>query len=183
MKTLKKVNDIFIRVSGYIAFVLSALICVLIIWWAAKRYIFSSDFKGAEELILAVAFWMYFIGAYMATYEDSHISADLFTSMLKTDMGKNIAKLVRLVISLLAFGLLTWLAYDFVAFDISLNKISVIYRFPVVYIHIILLISFVLSCIYTIMHMVNTIASMRGGNSLPQDNTRKEPGQSAEDEN
>ena len=114
MKTLKKINDGFIKVSEYIAFVISAVVCGMIVWWAAKRYLLHGEFYGAEELILAIAFWMYFIGAYIATYEDSHISADLFTGMLKTEKGKLIAKLVRLFISLGAFGVLTWLSYNFV---------------------------------------------------------------------
>lgn len=88
MKTLKKINDGFIKVSEYVAFVLSAIVCAMIVWWAFKRYVFASEFYGAEELILAIAFWMYFIGAYIATHEDSHISADLFTGMLKTQKAK-----------------------------------------------------------------------------------------------
>lgn len=110
MKTLKKINDGFIKVSEYVAFVLSAIVCAMIVWWAFKRYVFASEFYGAEELILAIAFWMYFIGAYIATHEDSHISADLFTGMLKSQKGKAIAKLIRLTISLVAFGMLTWLS-------------------------------------------------------------------------
>ena len=74
MKTLKKINDGFIKVSEYVAFVLSAIVCAMIVWWSFKRYVFASEFYGAEELILAIAFWMYFIGAYIATHEDSHIS-------------------------------------------------------------------------------------------------------------
>ena len=101
MKTLKKINDGFIKVSEYMTFALSAVVCAMIVWWAAKRYLFAGEFYGAEELILAIAFWMYFIGAYIATHEDSHISADLFTGMLKTEKAKNIAKIVRLLISLL----------------------------------------------------------------------------------
>ena len=110
MKTLKTINDLFIKISEYIACILSGIVCAMIVWWAAKRYLLHGEFYGAEELILAIAFWMYFIGAYVATHEDSHISADLFTGMLKTEKAKQYAKLVRLAISLIAFVLLTWLA-------------------------------------------------------------------------
>ena len=58
MKTLKKINDGFIKVSEYVAFVLSAIVCAMIVWWAFKRYVFASEFYGAEELILAIAFWI-----------------------------------------------------------------------------------------------------------------------------
>lgn len=163
MKTLKKINDGFIKVSEYAACVLSAVVCAMIVWWAVKRYLFASEFYGAEELILALAFWMYFIGAYIATYEDSHINADLFTGMLKTDKGKNIAKIVRLCISLLAFALLTWLAWDFLAFDISMHKITVMYRFSQAWIHAVLPLSFVLSCIYTVAHIVQTVIALAEG--------------------
>ena len=163
MKTLKKVNDAFIKVSGYASFFLGAVVCAMIVWWATKRYLFAGEFYGAEELILAVAFWMYFIGAYMATHEDSHISADLFTGMLKTEKGKNIAKLVRLAISLVAFGLLLWLSWEFVAFDISMHKITVMYRFPQAWIHAVLPLSFALSCIYTVAHIVQTVIALAEG--------------------
>ena len=157
MKTLKKINDGFIKVSEYVAFVLSAIVCAMIVWWAFKRYVFASEFYGAEELILAIAFWMYFIGAYIATHEDSHISADLFTGMLKTQKSKAIAKLIRLTISLVAFGMLTWLSWEFLSFDIVRHKITVMYRFPQAWIHAVLPLSFALSCIYTIAHMVDTV--------------------------
>lgn len=161
MNTLKKVNKGFIKVSEYIAFVLSAVICAMIVWWAAKRYLFKGEFYGAEELILAIAFWMYFIGSYVAAYEDSHISADLLTGMIKGRKGQLIAKLVRLVISLFAFALLTWLAWDFLTFDIVRNKITVMFRFPQAWIHVILPVSFALSFIYTVAHTISTIIDLR----------------------
>lgn len=169
MKSLQKINDGFIKVSEYIAFVLSAVICAMIVWWAAKRYLFSGEFYGAEELILAIAFWMYFIGSYIAVYEDSHISADLFSGMLKTERGKLYAKLVRLFISLFAFVLLTWLACDFFAFDIAKHKITVMFRFPQAYIHVILPISFALSCLYTIAHIVKTFIALHECGKTPTD--------------
>ena len=132
MKTLKKINDGFIKVSEYVAFVLSAIVCAMIVWWAFKRYVFASEFYGAEELILAIAFWMYFIGAYIATHEDS-------------------------TISLVALGMLTWLSWEFLSFDIVRHKITVMYRFPQAWIHAVLPLSFALSCIYTIAHMVDTV--------------------------
>lgn len=181
MRTLKKINDGFIKVSEYVACVLSAIVCAMIVWWAAKRYLFSGEFYGAEELILAIAFWMYFIGSYIATHEDTHISADLFTGMLKTEKAKSYAKLLRLVISLVAFALLTWLAWDFLAFDLSLHKVTVMYRFPQAFIHAVLPLSFALSCLYTAAHIVRTVSEIRGSASaeaadgaaseqLPQEN-------------
>lgn len=161
MKTLKTINDLFIKISEYVACILSGIVCAMIVWWAAKRYLLHGEFYGAEELILAIAFWMYFIGAYIATHEDSHISADLFTGMLKTAKAKNYAKLLRLIISLVAFVLLTWLAYEFVVFDIAHNKITVMYRFPQAIIHIVLPISFALSCLYTIAHIINTVIAIQ----------------------
>lgn len=163
MKALKKINDGFIRVSEYIAFVISAIVCAMIVWWAVKRYLFKGEFYGAEELILAFAFQTYFIGAYVATHQDSHISADLFTSMLKTRKSQDIAKLLRLVISLVAYIMLSKLACDFVAFDLNTHKITVMYRFPQVWIHMILPISFILSCLYTVAHIVKTVMELASG--------------------
>ena len=170
MKTLKIINDKFIKISEFVACILSAAVCAMIVYWAANRYLFSKEFFGAEELILAIAFWMYFIGSYIATHEDSHISADLFTGMLKTERAKSYAKLLRLVISLGAYGLLAWLAWEFLAFDISKHKITVMYRFPQAWIHAVLPISFILSCLYTVAHIIKTVIELKEGpqNSLEE---------------
>lgn len=42
-----------------------------------KRYVFSGNFYGSEEVIMLFAFWLYFMGAVYGSFEDSHIKADL----------------------------------------------------------------------------------------------------------
>ena len=41
------------------------------------RYIFEINVLGYDEIILIGAYWMYFIGSSYATWEESHVSADV----------------------------------------------------------------------------------------------------------
>ncbi|MEG0378035.1 MAG: TRAP transporter small permease subunit [Eubacterium sp.] len=69
------------------------------------RYIFSSDLYGMEEIILVIAFWLYFVGGSRGSLEDTHIKADLVDVFVKNTrvmyLIKGFAKLVETVVYLL----------------------------------------------------------------------------------
>ena len=46
--------------------------CVVVL-----RYGFSADLFAYEEWLLVIAFWFFFMGSAVATYENSHINADI----------------------------------------------------------------------------------------------------------
>ena len=158
---LKKFNEKLILISGYLLFILSLLICILIVWWAFSRYILHKDFFGGEEIIVFFAFWMYFIGSAVASYQNSHIVADIVRSYLKTPQALFLQEIIQLVITTFGFGVLTYLSYNLVQFDILRNAVSTTFHYPLVAVHLALLISFILSFCYYIMHICNAIIYYR----------------------
>ena len=60
------------------------------------RYIFKTDIFGSEEIILLLAWWLYFMGGIGGSQEDSHIKADMVdvfvSNQFVIDLTKGIAK-------------------------------------------------------------------------------------------
>ena len=61
----------------------SVVSTVCMVYAVIKRYIFSGNFYGSDEIIMLFAFWLYFMGAVYGSYEDSHIKADLLNVYIK----------------------------------------------------------------------------------------------------
>lgn len=161
MNTLKQINDLLMKVFNTIMFIASGLVCGMIIVGAFMRYILHKDFYGSEELILLAAFWMYYIGSAVATYEDSHISADLIRSSLKSEKALAVQKFLVTIVSLFLFLILSKWSYDFIMWSIDKGATTAVYKFPMVYSQASLLFTFVLSSIYTVMHLVKSVAALK----------------------
>ena len=58
------------------------------------RYCMSKNWYGSDEIILIFAFWLYFMGAIYCSYEDSHIKADIVSSLVKNIRTKDAIALV-----------------------------------------------------------------------------------------
>ncbi|MCR4709467.1 MAG: TRAP transporter small permease [Clostridiales bacterium] len=58
------------------------------------RYCMSKNWYGSDEIILIFAFWLYFMGAIYCSYEDSHIKADIVSSLVKNIRTKDAVALV-----------------------------------------------------------------------------------------
>ncbi|MCD8140304.1 MAG: TRAP transporter small permease [Planctomycetaceae bacterium] len=161
MTALKTLNNALLWLFRWLLFILSGWVCLLIMWWAIFRYILHRDFFGGEEIIVFFAFWMYFIGSAVASYEDTHITADIIRTCLRTKRGFLFMDLLRFAISLFAFGILLWMAYNLVHFDVARRARSATFHYPMWWVHISLLISFFLSCCYTVMNAVKAVIRYR----------------------
>lgn len=154
---MKKIHDFLTKIFDNIMFVSSGLVCLLIVIGAFMRYILKKDFYGSEEIILLIAFWMYFIGSAVAAYEGSHISADLISSYLKSEKQRIVLKIVQGFISLLLFIILTWWAFEFNKFSLNVGQKTQVYKIPMVASLSAVLFSFVLSTFYTIINIFKDI--------------------------
>lgn len=136
-------------------------ICAMILIGAFMRYVLSKDFYGMEELVLLVAFWMYFIGSAVATKEDSQVSADLISSALKSKRHKAVLALVRIIVTTLLFVLLSKWAWDYLLWSIALRPTTAVYKLPMSMQHAALLVSFFLSTLYEIEHLCHAVITLK----------------------
>ena len=149
-------------IQQYIVMITGLAACLLITAAAVMRYVFSVDFYGSEELIMLTAFWLYFMGASLATREDTHISADLITSLMKTERQRKILKTVQHSISLAISVLATTWAYNYIAWSLARNPKTAVLKFPIIWLQFPILVFFIFSSLYLAGHVIRDIRALGG---------------------
>lgn len=132
-----------------------AMICIAVV----ARYIFNSDFYGSEELILMLAFWLYFMGAAQGSRERSQISADILNCYISCQRKSRIALLVKDFVTAAVCLLVTWWAIQFVAWGFTMNPKSAVFRLPMLIPHVAVGLGFVLMSMYHLVYLVQDAAS------------------------
>ena len=136
--------------------------CILILAAAFMRYVLHMDFYGVEELIILSAYWLYFIGASLATREDSHISADMLTSLIKSPRKQRIVKTAQHAISLAISVLGSVWAYNYLAWSFARSPKTQVLKIPIVWMQTPILIFFVLSNCYLLGHLIADLRASGG---------------------
>ena len=88
MKVLKKIWDFLLTFEKVIMIIASILVVILITISVVMRYILEKNFPGMEELVVMVAFWIYFMGGIYGSYENSHITADILSVFVEKERTK-----------------------------------------------------------------------------------------------
>ena len=164
---LARINQVamkFQRLAQAICFLLILAIFFITI---IARLVFMSDFPGMEEIVMLLAVWLYMFGAALGTYDDSHISADLVSTLIKSSRGKAMHKLYVFTINALISGYFLNLAWTWFQFNLMMNPLSTVWRFPMLIAYASILFGFVFIFIYTIMHLIITIHKLAQGDVPP----------------
>lgn len=113
-----KLDKIVQRMLDFKRFILILTSLIMALTFCAvvfMRYIFEADLFAYEEWILVIAFWMYFLGGAVGSYENSHIKADFLLTILKTPRSKwlliNTTLFLELIICLV-LSYWAWLMID-----------------------------------------------------------------------
>lgn len=73
--------NIILKFQRFIMFWTSIIMLSILGAVVFARYILHADIFGYDELVLVDSFWMYFIGASYAMYEENHIKADILSRL------------------------------------------------------------------------------------------------------
>ena len=111
--------DTLIRIKAAILIASSLIMAFVFFFVVLLRYLFDADLFAYEEWILVIAFWMYFIGGAMGSYENTHIKADFLLSLFKSIRSKWLLVLFTQLLELGVSLVLTYCAWLMVADEIS----------------------------------------------------------------
>lgn len=121
------------RVALLMRVVLFAAMIALGLLMAAQvfmRYVIASPFLGIEELAPMLALWIYFIGMAYCTRERDHIEGGVLTLLTqnrKTLLAVRLFGTLACLVTVLVFA---WFAWDFAAYNLSLDRKSTYMRLP-----------------------------------------------------
>ena len=160
MELLKKIDQVLMKFFNATMISANFILGTLILIGAFMRYILKKDFYGLEEIVLMIAFWMYFIGSAVATREDTQVSADLLSSAMKSEKAQAILSVVRSVITLILYVILMKWSFDYLKWSISMRPTTAVYKMPMAIAHASLFLSFLLSAVDELTHVIHAVVGV-----------------------
>lgn len=127
------------------------------------RYVFQIPVMGLEETMAYPALWLYILGAVNASRENSHIRANVLEIFLKTPRAHTVLAIVGEVASLVVGLWLTSWAWDYTRYAWRTWRESPTLYIPTFYADVALFAGMVLMMVYTAVHLVRHVASLRSG--------------------
>jgi TRAP-type C4-dicarboxylate transport system permease small subunit len=74
---------IAIATKNFVIVAASLIMALTFGFVVVARYCFSADLFAYEEWLMVICFWMFFMGSAVATYDKSHVNADLLGFILE----------------------------------------------------------------------------------------------------
>ncbi len=147
---LKKVQQIILIICSIAAVSIIVLAVVM-------RYIFGTDLYGMEEIIVIVAFWLYFIGGAYGSYEKSHIKADIISVYVKNEKIKVILAVITGAIETIVSAVLTHWGYGYFMWGIEKGAKSPGLKIPLVFSQSVIFFGLFLMTFYFLIYFIDAI--------------------------
>ena len=162
LRRVKTVHSVILNAQKGILVLVCAIVTVVIFLEVILRYAVKYPLIGLELIASDCAFWMYFIGASVATYEGSHIKAELINVVLRSP---RVVALSRVVVSVIALGICCYVtiwAYDYFIWGIVKHELMPYFYLPMVLFQSSIFFGHILMCFYFLIGIVNSINHISG---------------------
>jgi len=150
----------------FASYILTALICIVALGQFVQvitRYVLQVPVMGLEETMLYPTLWLYILGSVNASRENTHIRANVLEIFVKSERGTVILAIVGEVISLIVgLWLLSW-AWDYTRYAWRVWRESPTLYIPTFYSDVALVLGIACMMLYTTVHLLNHVKSLRGG--------------------
>lgn len=100
--------NILLRTKEYFLAAASLVMAAVFFCVVILRYLFDADLFAYEEWVLMIAFWVYFLGGAMGSYENTHVKADFLLSLIDSLRTKWIVINITLFVEVLIGCVLTY---------------------------------------------------------------------------
>ncbi len=164
MTVLKKVWDLLLYIEKTVMIVASAAVAILIFISVIMRYIFEKNFSGMEELVVFVAFWIYFVGGIYGSYEGSHITADILSVFVHNELAKRIIALLRDGITFIILIAASYCCVELITYTAASGGSTSILKIPMMVIYLPIFVGIFMMTFYTFMHTIQDFLILIGKN-------------------
>lgn len=130
----------------------SLILAVTFFFVVILRYLFQADLFAYEEWVMAIAFWLYFIGGAQGSWEGNHIKADFLSAFIKSPAVSRFFALLVIAIELAVLLVLSGLAIYMVWENIAQYPkwpATVAWRIPFLVPHTGIMLGFLLMTFFT----------------------------------
>ncbi|HPK54495.1 MAG TPA: TRAP transporter small permease [Smithellaceae bacterium] len=165
LQTILFVETKFARVEAFITAVMFFGMMTLIFIQVACRYIFFIPMPWSEELVRYLFIVVSFIGAGVASFDNTHIEINLLTSLLNKikDEGKkkNITRYFNIFKYILIVGVSFWMAklcYDFTVKINNMGQLTPAMRIPMWYVDAFICLGLAMVLVHSLVKLVTEVA-------------------------
>lgn len=117
------------------------------------RYILEINVLGYDEIILIGAYWMYFIGSSYATWEESHVSADVLSIFVSEKTRRKLSLFSKFVQVIVGIPMV-YLSFDLVLWDISIDPRTIDWGIPYLIPHMGIFVGFIMMLFYNVVYLI-----------------------------
>jgi TRAP-type C4-dicarboxylate transport system permease small subunit len=149
-----------VQVQKAILITCNLAIMIIVVASFLARYLFALDFYGAEEILMIFAFWLYFIGGSIGSYERSHIEADFISAWLGDTAVTRALSFLRDTIEIVVLFVLTYWSFLLVKFSIERWPITPGWKIPLLIPQSAITVGFILMAFHTLVHFWRRIRSI-----------------------
>ncbi|QTX32266.1 TRAP transporter small permease [Aminithiophilus ramosus] len=157
-------GSLFWRVLGLFQkaiLILSSLFVALIMCaQVLMRYVFKSDLYGMEEIIVIVAFWLYFMGSSYGVYEKSHVRADIIPQLLSEKPRRILSLAVQATMTALCL-LFSWWGLDFIGYSLQEMPRTLIWAIPLAVGQSSVLAGYLIMSFYSVVYLAEEFLEIR----------------------
>lgn len=169
-KTFKALGKALLAVEHTVTIICCIAIVLLVFVSVAMRYIFKSSFQGMEELIMLFAFGIYFIGAALSSREETQITADVMSLVVKKPRSKNLLRAFQNLVDGVLIGICGVFSLEEMLFVLDAGSRTAGLKLPLWVVYTVIFIGLFLMAFYALVHSVEYFVKFLH-------NYRKEEGQ------
>lgn len=151
---MKRLESWIYRAQITIGSVAALLVLIGVCWVVAQRYFLRSSLLGADELILLVAFWMYFMGAAAAARDRWQIRVNVVDSLPKGNWFRMGCNLAVNLLNVGVTGAVTWLALNNLVWNVASGTQTPVFRIPTYWFDAAIVVALGLSFIYFLLDLL-----------------------------
>jgi TRAP-type C4-dicarboxylate transport system permease small subunit len=142
------------RFQVTIGTICALLVLIGVCWVVAQRYFLRSSLMGADELILLVAFWMYFMGASASARDRWHIRVNVVDNLPQGNWFRAACNFTVSLLNVGVTGAVTWLAVNNLLWNIGSGTQTPVFRIPTYWFDAAIVVALGLSFIYFLLDLI-----------------------------
>lgn len=155
-RPLGRIVNFLLETKRYILAISSLIMAFVFFFVVILRYLFEADLFAYEEWVLMIAFWVYFLGGAMGSYENTHVKADFLLSLIDNVRTKWMVVNFTVFVEVLIGLVLTWWGWLMLAEEIDAYpqwQTTTALELPFVIPKLGIFLGFVLMTFYTALHL------------------------------
>lgn len=166
MESIKKIclalYELLLKLQRAILITTSITIVLIMGCVVFMRYVLETDFFAYDEVIMVLAFWMYFIGSAYGSHEDSQIKADIIQVALIDNHPKATAYInvfSRALEVIFSISISYW-AWSLISWQLKFMGKTMGWGIPLIVPQGAIAIGFYLMSFYSIVHFCKSVKAV-----------------------